>query len=110
MKNASIPAPVLVDIGPDRSDKNASVELFFDSTGPREITGIESDLANTGLSASMDYNVSSTLKGREGGAGHNAAESSGHSTAASSITTTSSISEVVKHPRNTIVSTVLFAR
>ena len=81
-----------------------------DSTVPKEITGIESDPANTSLSASMDSHVSSALKGREGGAGHNAAESSGHFAAANSITTTSSIGEVVKHPRNTIVSTVLFAR
>jgi hypothetical protein len=57
------------------------------------MVGIEADPAdNGGWSTSRDDFVSSALKGQEGVAVHNVADSSGHSGAASrSITMTSSI-------------------
>ena len=85
----------------------------IDFTGKKESISIEAYPPNTGFSASRDAFVSSALNGQEeGGAGHNAVDSSVsvHSAAASSITTTSSIGAVIKHDtRNTIVSTILLA-
>ena len=83
----------------------------IDSTGQKDSIGIEAYPPNTGFSASRDAFVSSALNGQEeGGAGHNAVDSSVHSAAASSITTTSSIGAVIKHDtRNTIVSNILLA-
>jgi len=77
-----------------------------------DVDGSEDVKFGTGATGGdvMDSYASLALKFWEGGAGHNAAESSGHSAPGSSITTTSNIGEFVKHTRNTIVSTVLFAR
>lgn len=85
-------------------------QVITNSTGPNEIIGSEAGPTNTGVSASRDVFVSSEVKGQEGRTGHNAAESSGHSAAVSSITATSSIGAMIKHSRNTQVRTILLAR